>query len=492
MSLVLEKTIISLAALVLTYLTWVWSGLRLAWLPPAVYASLALLILLLVSAVMPSRAIALRSRLWWRDPFFYFGLLFLGYLTIQWWNAGRIQYYDVGYREWRYSPPHHSGWPYAFSKSEAAQMLYWFFPAWVLGLAVRSPVVSRQTLSALIQGLVYGAGLLAVFGIVQFLTRTHCQYWLSPNAEGFFASFSYTNHAAAYFVLMGAMAAGLLFQELFRKPPRKHPLKVALLTTTLLLCLVGANLSLSRAGVILAWALAAFIAFYGLIKGWRKLRPAGRVNLAAATLAVVCIFYFAVAGFGSGDIAKEFTVKKPIHHVLFPVLDDINLALSNRPQLDMAAWQIWQDNKLLGVGGWGFRYLVASYRPKAEWEYLKNNSGSANVHCDLLQFLTEFGIVGFGLMMATVGTLLFALFQREKRPFNSAAVTAATTEGRRVSAGRDPLWFMGVIGLSLVVIFSLIDLPFRCPAILCTWVVILAAIPTLTARGNLHQITNNV
>jgi hypothetical protein len=39
---------------------------------------------------------------------------------------------------------------------------------------------------------------------------------------------------------------------------------------------------------------------------------------------------------------------------------------------------------------------------------------------------------------------------------------------------------MGVIGLSLVLIFSLIDLPFRCPAILCTWMVVLAALPKAT------------
>jgi hypothetical protein len=51
----------------------------------------------------------------------------------------------------------------------------------------------------------------------------------------------------------------------------------------------------------------------------------------------------------------------------------------------------------------------------------------------------------------------------------------------------DPLWVMGVIGLSLVLVFSLIDLPFRCPAILCTWVVILAALPRATEKENRVQ-----
>ena len=42
---------------------------------------------------------------------------------------------------------------------------------------------------------------------------------------------------------------------------------------------------------------------------------------------------------------------------------------------------------------------------------------------------------------------------------------------------RGALWTMGVKGLLLVGVFSLIDLPFRCPAILLTWVAVLGALP---------------
>ena len=295
-----EKLLVSGLVLILSYLTWVWGGLRVAWLPPSVWASFVLLIILLVT----------RSRPLWRDLFFYFGLLFSGYLTIQWWNAGRVLFFDVGLNEWRYSPPRHPDWPSAFSRPEAAQMLSWFFPAWILGLVIRSPAVSRGTIIGLLRGLVYSAGLLALFGVVQFLTRTRLQYWLAPTGDGFFASFGYTNHAAAYFVLMGAIAAGLLYREIFRSdafnaggalraatvhpgrysdaiaarsaPPTLRGLQAPALAASLLLCLIGANLSLSRAGVILAWALAGFIAVYGLMRGWKKLHRAGRGNLAAA------------------------------------------------------------------------------------------------------------------------------------------------------------------------------------------------------------------
>jgi O-antigen ligase len=103
--------------------------------------------------------------------------------------------------------------------------------------------------------------------------------------------------------------------------------------------------------------------------------------------------------------------------------------------------------------------LLALYLPREEWTYVQY-PGRANVHCDIFQFLAEFGVVGFGLMLVAPLILIVSLFQKTNR--------------------RDPLWVMGFIGLSLVVIFSLIDLPFRCPAILCTWLVILAALPKAT------------
>ena len=212
------------AAAVLAYLVWFFSGLKVALLPPAVWGAGLLLVIILAAPVWSlwtrtdpkavDKHVALPTS-WWRDMFFYFGLLFLAYLVLQWWNAGRVQYYDVGFNRWTFSLPPHPGWPSAFDKHEAAQMIQWFFPAWVLGLAVRSPVVSRQSLLQLLLFMIYNAGALALFGIVQFLSGTTKLYWQYPMSDSFFASFGYANHAAAYFVLMGAIAAGFLFKETF-------------------------------------------------------------------------------------------------------------------------------------------------------------------------------------------------------------------------------------------------------------------------------------
>jgi hypothetical protein len=490
----LERALTSATGLILLYLAWAWGGLQPAWLIPAVWACAILLGGVLYCGITCRGASASGGVSWWRDVFFYAGLMFLLYLTVQWWNAGRSLFFDVGLGEWRCSPPRHRGWPSSFSRAESVQALTWFFPCWVLGLAVRSPALGSRGLYALLRALVYGAGLLSLLGVVQFAAHAKARYWIRPAKDAFFASFGYVNHAAAFFVLMGALAAGLLFRAAFRaravegsasgSAARRHTLRIAALAASLVLCLVGANLSLSRAGVILAWSLAAFVAAYGLVRGWGKFNPVARVNLVAATLATLCVFYFAVAGFGSSDIRKQFAVRKPVHHRVFPVLDNINLTLGGRPEQASAAVRMWRDNAAFGVGAWGYRHLLALYIPEDMWGKLVRTSGRANVHCDPLQFLVEFGAVGTAIMLTGLLALIAPLFRAGEGGHAGRAAgcrPGSQAEGRpyAVANHRNPVMIMGMVGVSLVVFFSLIDLPFRCPAILCTWVVVLAAMKKL-------------
>lgn len=429
-------------------------------------AGLLLILCVLQSARSPRREACpdREPSRWIADPFALFGGLFLLYLGVQWWNAGRTLYFDVGIQEWRYTPPPHPYLPYAFTRPEAAQMLGWFFPAWVIGIIARSRYITSRILHKALRMLSLNAGLLALLGIVQYATGTTHIYWVWPAPDDFFASFTYTNHAAAYFVMMGAVSAGFFFREFFRKDRPVDRLQASLLAATVVLCLTGANLSLSRAGVILAWLLTLIIATYGLSRGWRILKPAARVNLAAGTVGVASILYFAVSGFGSSAIREEFAVRRPPIRQMITALAEINLDLSDRPLLWQTAWNIFKENPWYGTGGWGFRYFLASHLPSERWSYIENNPGRANVHNDPLQFLAEFGIMGGFLLTLALGSLAYPLF--------------------RNGVAHGSVFTMTCTGLVLVLVFSLIDLPFRCPAILWTWTGLLAALPKLCSSAS--------
>lgn len=399
---------------------------------------------------------------WPRDFFFWSGLLFLAYLGCQWWNAGRELVYDPSAQRWAYAPPRQPSCPWAIAKPEAAQMLHWFFPAWAIGTVIRSPRMSRRELNGLARALLFSAGALAVAGAVELLTGAPGRFWRLPPGCDSFAAFGYGNHAAAYFVMLAALAAGMLFREGFRRDRPADGRTVAGWTTALLLCLAGANLSLSRTGVILAWLLAALAAGYGLLRGGRILRPAARFRWAAATAAVGILLYFAVACPRGAAIRAEFALRRQPRTQLIPAWSTVNLDLSDRPRLWGAAGRTFRENPWYGTGGWGFRHLAAFHLPVNQWPAFRSNFGRSNVHCDPLQFLVEFGLVGSGLLALALGALLAPLFRAGVR--RGAVFT-----------------FVGV-GLAAVFAFSWIDLPFRCPAMFWTWTALLAALPKWTSR----------
>lgn len=455
-------TLVALGFL-LAYTTWAWAGLR----PSFHRVGVGTAVVLLGALALEGRAAAVRAV--WRDPVFHLGLAFLAYLAVQWLNAGREQYFDVGFRRWTFTDPPWPGWPFSFVRSEAAQMLAWFFPAWAIAVAIRSRRLDRRILRRLLAFVVGSAAALAAFGLVQFAAGTPSIYWWQPLNGHFFASFGYGNHAGPYFVLAESIGLGLLFREIFDvrrthddSPTAmrlRHPARVAGLVVAATLCAVGANLGFSRAGILLNAALGAFAAAYLWKRAWSRLTAAGRLNLAAATLGVLGSLFFLVAGFGANGIRKEFTWRPAAPEALDTVWERIDLELGRRPQFARAAWAIWRDHPWFGVGGWGYRYLVASHVPEKYWPALETR-GWANVHCDALQYLAEFGLVGCGLL----GGALFAMV---RDVFTSR------------SGRPDALRALGIAGLASTAVFSLVDIPFRCPAILYTWVALLAALPAL-------------
>ncbi len=415
---------------------------------------------------------------------FWAGLAFLVLLTVQWWNAGRHPYFHPFDQRWVFTPAPHSGWPWAVDRSDAAEMLRWFFPAWALMLALRHARRPAWLATRVAWFLIINAGCLAAFGIAQAISGTQRIFWITPMTDHFFASFGYENHAASYFALLFALAAGMLLHKLdagqraqckgqrsaafakataareagysppspptshlppvtaHRQPSRLGRAAIATVSICAVLCLIGMALSFSRVGLVLAMGLSAVTVFVAARLFWQRVSIAQRVAVVATLIMGLSTLFFVVTSMGGVELAQKAS---QLPHM------DVSNELDMRLFMVRSASEMWVGNFWFGVGGWGYRHFLPVYALRETGRKL--GLGYANVHNDTMQFLCEFGIVGFGLMLVTTLAFAWPLLRYFRRRLTPTLALAGA-------------------GLLVVVCHSVIDLPFRSPAILYAWLAV--------------------
>ena len=199
-------------------------------------------------------------------------------------------------------------------------------------------------------------------------------------------------------------------------------------------------------GPLRPWAVVLLAATLGAAVRtvWSGLRLSARFDVALAAAALLLAALLAGAPTVIAEVRRAREARGP----------DSGRALGDRPVLVSAALAIWREHPAYGTGGWGFRHLLPLHVPKDRLKWAAGN-GRANVHCDPVQFLSEFGIVGALLLLVAAGVLLRAAWLS---PGGPALLPAA-------------------LALLLVAAHSLIDLPFRHPAVLALWTGVFAGLP---------------
>ena len=433
----------------LAYPAWVHGGTSPRWQWPIWWLSGALSVWIVLGPALlaPGRRFmeTLRStvRAIVRDPVFYGGLGLVALLTVQWWNAGRELVFDPTRRLWGYSNPPVAWLPSAFTRGEAREMLVWFMPAGVLMLAVRSPAMRRKDLCRLLTLMAVNAALVGAVGFVRFGVYPRDMY--APNQiHGILAHFGYPNHAGSFFALMFCLSIGLLLRALFRDGDLRFGWEAGVLAGAALLSFTGVHLSLSRAAILMAWGAGGLAGIYVFLRFWPRLRSVSRLNLAAGVAAVLCLGWSLA---GSHVLGSAFGELRTVPGAVTDV--------GERLAMTRSALAVWRDHPWFGTGGWGFRYLVSFY-VSPDRRTVIAEAGHANVHNDPVQFLSEFGAVGAGLI--------------------AVAVAAAFAPALKRRLWNCPLPLFATVGLGLVAVHSLVDLPFRCPAVLYSWAAMLAAV----------------
>lgn len=337
--------------------------------------------------------------------------------------------------------------PGSFSPVDAAEMLLWFFPALTVLLIIRN-ILSRRDVKTLIYLLVWNGAALACAGILQHLFGGEriMGIWRAIRSDSF-ATFDYPNHAAAWFYLHAALAAGLACDSEMKRKPR---IRVAVFGVCFFCCMVASCLTLSRFGatVALAQLSIVFCLFLSVVKSRLRGTRAFNAYLLAGIIMLAGIALF--LGAGRGSLARE------VGRNTITGERSLSGDFSIRGRHVAKAGEVFVANPVFGCGGWGCDWLIVPHLPSEEKRAWMVN-GRANVHCDPVQFLAEFGVVGCLCMTFIVLVIGRAVF----------------------SARRSMLWFWMSGGLAIILLHSLIDLPFRCPALLLCWCTLVAALPLL-------------
>lgn len=401
-----------------------------------------------------------------KDPVFYFGVVLLGFLLIQWINGPLELTFDETESIYKYTDPKIAGMPFCVDQSEAVQVLIWFIGVFASLLAVRHAIGPTGKLT-LLSILVVNGALLSVLGFIQLVSSPDKLFWYRPMSVYFFSTFGYPNHAGAFFVLTSAINIGIFLRELFHEDRVNHPYLYGI---TLFLNAMGAYGSLCRAAIVLESLLLVF----GLIYGVLLLRFRISRGFASALVAVFLVIGLVVFKFlpdsGSGFSKEVATITSKAMSTVYE---------GDRKQLADAALDIWRDHPWTGVGGWGFRRYVALYIGEDNWDLLKE-AGKSNVHNDILQFLCEHGAIGGGLIIALAVALLVHLVIRL---IGMKRRTEPEIEVQRCwFFSISPVVVMSLVGCACVVVHSTIDLPFRSTAVLFTWFIALACLPGLVRR----------
>jgi uncharacterized membrane protein YidH (DUF202 family) len=455
----LEKAVLSVVALHLCFLPWafgtmhVWSQLT----------SLVLSVAGLALALIPrnyspdlSGGPAMRLTMWPRlmhFPIFWIGLALLGYIALQasnpsWiWTRNATSWWLVRVNDIDWLP---TSIETPFDRFNVWRQFIIYASAWLTVCTVWTGFTRRRSLQLLITILVGNAIALAAVGYLQGLTNAETLLWLvqRPLEAMSFASFYNKNHAGAYLALTTIMTAALAtwhFDQGEKSMKKSTPAGVLAFIAVFL---AGTVLFTLSRGASIAMAICALL-FFAWFFLRRRMLP-GRSSNPAVSALVVMVFLGTLVGTARyldfsmvyRGFDRILNRQKPEESVRFRVL-----AYDAGEKMLADYWQ-------RGVGAGGFRYLFPEYIKKHPEAYSGGRLFWEHAHRDWFEIPIELGAAGC-LLLLLGACYWLRFFYRQRALWHSLAIPV-------------------LIGCSQTLIHAWLDFPFQNPAILATWLTLIA------------------
>jgi hypothetical protein len=468
-------------------LSWIHGGTRPDLLLPVIpWLTFIMLQVLIVfpQAKSTENLIEARQRVWrslLHDPLTWIALLLLIYLVIPLFNVAGEPVFDEAAQRW-INPDAFVTWlPSCVKADEHAVVLLWFAPALLAALAARHGLLKRGK-RLLLEMICWNGTLLAAIGFAQLISGTDRLLWLLPLDSHFFATFGYPNFAGAFFTLVFALSCGLwgfettLFlqsQEVALAQAQKSVFVRQRMLLPMVLNFLAAQATLSRATILLSSLVLVVFAIYMLAYTWQRITQSSRVKIFASIFLVIALMLIALLLFRFEGFFNELRTISPQS-----VIERVSGTGYYHTRV---AREIYQNNAVFGVGGWGYPYYQLQYMAPEDIKRMQIQGG-VNVHNDALQFLAEHGYIGFALMVLCALMLVWPLWLAVVWLVGNSVKISHKDVDCNSPAGH---WFYCIpiplaavfIGTTATVCHAMGDLPFRNPAVLTVWMLAFVCVP---------------
>ena len=396
--------------------------------------------------------------------------------------------------------------PFCVNRLEHLNVFLWFVPTLVAVVATKHALL-KSGKRVLMSFMVWNGLALGILGAIQQMTAAQGPLWVEEcfQKSYFFSTFGYPNMAGDYFTTLFGLSVGLWrwnLDEIAREDAevndganaagsaeghrhhhgssnrgigkrqfwKKHYYLIP--AVIFFFCALD---TLSRASVMMVTALAIIFFMHSFVSFLSKMKKAQRVRSGVISAAILLLIALCAVLFMPDDLNREV---KSVDTT--GVLDRV----TGKGQYHVrVATEIWKDNWLFGVGGWGYRHFSRQYMTDKELRQIQSYGG-ANVHNDFLQFLVEHGLVGFGLMTAVVILLLLPLGRAWRLMVDSVRfVSAKMQPPRPVQLFVVPAPVFCILATSAAtVIHGFGDCVLRSPAVLSLFFVSLASMDGFLPR----------
>ena len=413
-----------------------------------------------------------------KDPVLILGVLGFLFILFQTLNGPRTISYDSYESVWKFADARIRDFPSCINQILSVQGLFWNILTISAMLAIRNALGKKGRL-LILKFLVAVSSCLALYGFAA--------YTPIPPESGLplFATFPDPITAGVYFFMHFCLSCSLFVTELVEVEAKdKGKWVPRLLLVAAVLNFVGALYSLSCICIATVVVALVILFIYSAIYLHSRIEPAKRIRMAAVGFILIAIAaYIHFIAYPSNRI-HERTEKIISREWITEEQQNEQKTLQN------IAVRMINKNIVHGVGTWGYAIpeCFGMYIEDDEWDSLSSDETPVDCGNDSLQFIAEYGIVGFALLISPFLVLFFSFLRRLAYEFRPKG---KKTEKSSMSSEHEARPFTDRISPNLIAIFLAVVFPvvvsfkfsvFRYPLIMLIWTICLSVLSTLLPK----------